>query len=66
MYYEAGFAHGHNIPVIFTCFADAIDHVHFDTRQYNHIVWTDADDLRIRLAQRISATIGDGPMRGTS
>jgi hypothetical protein len=60
---DAGFAHGHNIPVIFTCSADAIDKVHFDTRQYNHIAWKDHGDLRVRLANRISATIGDGPMK---
>lgn len=61
VYYEAGFAHGLNVPVIFTCRADALIDVHFDTRQYNHIAWQDADDLRDRLAKRISATIGDGP-----
>ncbi|MBV1707850.1 MAG: hypothetical protein KGQ37_11660 [Hyphomicrobiales bacterium] len=63
VYYEAGFAHGLNIPVIFTCKENAIDRVHFDTRQYNHITWTDAKDLRNKLAQRISATIGDGPAK---
>jgi len=36
VYYEAGFAHGLNIPVIFTCRKDAIGKVHFDIRQYNH------------------------------
>lgn len=61
VYYEAGFAHGLNIPVIFTCRADAISRVHFDTRQYNHITWKDPTDLRHALAARISATIGDGP-----
>lgn len=63
VYYEAGFAHGHRIPVIFTCKEDAIDSVHFDTRQYNHIAWKDTDELRTRLAQRVSATIGDGPLK---
>lgn len=63
VYYEAGFAHGHSIPVIFTCKQDALERVHFDTRQYNHIAWTGAGDLRTRLAQRISATIGDGPLK---
>jgi nucleoside 2-deoxyribosyltransferase len=65
VYYEAGFAHGHGIPVIFTCREDIIGKVHFDTRQYNHITWKAADDLRQRLAQRISATIGDGPLKKT-
>lgn len=64
VYYEAGFAHGLNIPVIFTCKKDAIDSVHFDTRQYNHIIWENSKDLRTRLAQRISAVIGDGPLKG--
>lgn len=57
VYFEAGFAMGLGIPVIWTCKADEIDQVHFDTRQYNHIVWTDADDLKIRLIDRIEATI---------
>ncbi|PCJ68313.1 MAG: hypothetical protein COA62_14130 [Rhodobiaceae bacterium] len=61
VYYEAGFAHGLNIPVIFTCRADAIDYVHFDTRQFNHIFWETPEDLASQLSQRISATIGDGP-----
>lgn len=63
VYYEAGFAHGLTIPVIFICREDAIGKVHFDTRQYNHITWKTPEELRARLAQRISATIGDGPLR---
>lgn len=63
VYYEVGFAHGLNIPVIFTCRTDAIDKVHFDTRQYNHIAWATPGELKERLAKRISATLGDGPMR---
>ncbi len=62
VYYEAGFAHGLNIPVIFTCRGDAISSVHFDTRQYNHITWKTPEELRERLAKRVSATIGDGPL----
>ena len=61
VYYEAGFAHGLNLPVIFTCRKDAIEKVHFDTRQYNHIVWETPEELRDKLAKRIAATIGDGP-----
>jgi len=63
VYYESGFAHGLNIPAIFTCHEDAIDKVHFDTRQYNHITWKTPEELQARLAQRISATIGDGPLK---
>ncbi|MFN7307973.1 MAG: hypothetical protein ACK5TQ_15535, partial [Acetobacteraceae bacterium] len=63
VYYEAGFAHGLNLPVIFTCQKGSLSFVHFDTRQYNHIEWSSGDELRKRLAQRISATIGDGPLK---
>ena len=62
VYYEAGFAHGLNIPVIFTCRRDCIREVHFDTRQYNHISWQSPEELRRKLYQRITATIGDGPL----
>ena len=63
VYYEAGFAHGLEIPVIFTCREDMMDKVHFDTQQYNHITWKneELDDLTKKIALRIAATIGDGP-----
>ena len=63
VYYEAGFAHGLNIPVIFTCRKNALERIHFDTRQYNHIVWRNPDELRQRLEERIGAVIGYGPVR---
>ena len=61
VYYEAGFAHGLGIPVIFTCRKDIIDEVHFDTRQYAHILWDSASGLRSSLRDRIIARIGEGP-----
>ncbi|MCY3690904.1 MAG: hypothetical protein OXI54_05395 [Chloroflexota bacterium] len=61
VYYEAGFAHGLGIPVIFTCRADAVDTLHFDTNHYNHIVWATPEELRERLKNRILAVIGEGP-----
>lgn len=64
VYYEAGFAQGLDLPVIFTCREDSLCKVHFDTRQYNHLVWEDPEDLRERLEKRICAVIGDGPLRG--
>jgi nucleoside 2-deoxyribosyltransferase len=57
VYYEAGFAQGLNRDVIWACREDEIEKVHFDTRQYNHIVWKDAMDLRKKLVNRIKATI---------
>lgn len=62
VYYEAGFAQGLGLPVIWTCRANLIDQVHFDTRQFNHIVWDTAEELRDKLTNRIRATIGQGPL----
>lgn len=63
VYYEAGFAHGLNIPVIFTCRQDILKDIHFDTRQYNHIPWEEdkLEEFSKALSDRISAVIGDGP-----
>ena len=61
VYYEAGFAHGLGIPVIFTCRSDKIDEVHFDTRQYAHIRWNSTSKLRHSLRDKILARIGEGP-----
>ena len=58
VYYEAGFAHGLGIPVIWSVRHDDLKNVHFDTRQYNHIVWEGETDLRDKLRDFILATIG--------
>lgn len=58
VYYEAGFAQGLGIPVIWAARADCISHVHFDTRQYAHIVWNTPEELRTALLNRIGALIG--------
>ncbi len=63
VYYEAGFAHGLNIPLIFTCRKDVLEKIAFDTRQYPHIVWGTPEELRYNLATRIAAVVGDGPYR---
>lgn len=61
VYYEAGFAQGLGLPVIWTCRKNMIGYVHFDTRQYAHIDWETPEELRDKLSKRISATLGDGP-----
>jgi hypothetical protein len=61
VYYEAGFAHGLNRPVIYTCREDTFKKIHFDLRQYVCIDWDTPVDLKSRLAKRISAIFGDGP-----
>ena len=65
VYYEAGFAHGLGLPVIFTCRKDMMDKLHFDTRQFNHIIWEDPEDLCRQLMNRIGSAIGDGPSRNS-
>lgn len=63
VYYEAGFAHGLDLPVIFMCREG--DEPHFDIRQYNCIFWNydNLDDARERLKNRILATLGKGPLQ---
>jgi nucleoside 2-deoxyribosyltransferase len=58
VYFEAGYALGRGIPVIWTCKKDDIEKLHFDIRQYNTIDWVSESDLKERLHQRIRATIG--------
>lgn len=64
VYFEAGFAMGLGFPVIWTCRHDDLRNTHFDTRQYNFIVWEPdkLDQLTDALQQRIEATIGRGPI----
>ena len=56
VYFEAGFAKGLEIPVIWTCRKDHFSQLHFDTDHFNHIVWVDPMDLHDRLKSRIEAT----------
>lgn len=58
VYFEAGYALGRGLPVIWTCREDQIDEAHFDTRQYNHLLWSTAEDLRERLYRRIEVVVG--------
>lgn len=63
VYYEAGFAHGLGLPVIFMCREDALKDMHFDIRQYNCILWNPEklEDAKAQLKNRILATLGQGP-----
>ena len=63
VYYEAGFAHGLEKDVIFSCHIDQFDSVHFDTSHRNHILWKTPAELRTMLRQRIVETIGICPVR---
>jgi len=44
--------------VIWCVRKDQLDEVHFDTRQYNHIVWETPEELKEKLYQLIRAGIG--------
>ena len=57
VFYEAGFAHALGLPVIFSCRKD--QKLHFDTRQYTHILWETEEDLYTQLREKIGALIGD-------
>jgi nucleoside 2-deoxyribosyltransferase len=55
VYYEAGFAMGLGIPVIWTVREDFIDSLHFDTNHYSHIKYKTPEELRTKLTNRILA-----------
>lgn len=60
-YFEAGFALGLGRPVVWTVHAEDVKNLHFDTRQFNHIVWNDEGDLRKKLGTHLLAVFGRGP-----
>ncbi len=57
VYYEAGFAHGLGREVIGCCRSGEAKELAFDTRHLGHVVWSDAADLREKLANSIRANI---------
>ena len=63
VYYEAGFAYGLGLEVIYSCRKSPKNDLNFDTRQYHHILWETPEDLRIQLRDRIRARVGEGPKR---
>ena len=64
VYFEAGFALGFGLQVIWTCKKSELDEkkIHFDTRQYNFVTWEEnkLDEFKVALQNRIEATIGRG------
>jgi hypothetical protein len=65
VYFEAGYALGLGLRVIWLCREDQLKDVHFDTRQYNFLQWKAEEyaDLAKRLQNRIEATLGRGPVK---
>jgi len=62
VYFEAGFAMGLGIPVIWTCQQTDIEKAHFDTRQYQHLLWEKPEDLKEKLMNHIAARIPNHPL----
>jgi nucleoside 2-deoxyribosyltransferase len=60
-YWEAGFAHGLGLPVIYTCEADAFEKkgTHFDTNHFHTIKWDAGNpaEAASRLRDTIRATL---------
>jgi hypothetical protein len=56
VYFEAGYALGRGRPVIWTCQKDWMDAnpLPFNTRQYRHLQWRDAEDLHNQLSARVA------------
>jgi nucleoside 2-deoxyribosyltransferase len=57
VYFEAGYALGRGQKVIYTCKEGDINNAHFDTRNYQHLLWKDAADLKRKLIDKIEAYI---------
>ena len=64
-YFEAGFAIGLGRPVVWTVRKDEVTKLHFDTRQFIHLVWEDEPDLRNKLSLHLQAVFGRGPASST-
>jgi nucleoside 2-deoxyribosyltransferase len=64
VYYEAGFAHGLGLPVVFMCRQG--EELHFDVRQYNTIFWKpeQLQEAKSNLKNRILATLGTRTFAG--
>lgn len=60
-YFEAGLALGFGKTVIWTVNQDDLKNVHFDTRQFSHVVWASHEELREKLRNVIVAVVGVGP-----
>lgn len=57
VYFEAGYALGSGQKVIYTCREDHIESAHFDTRNYQHLVWKDNEEFKRKLMDKIEVFI---------
>jgi len=59
VYFEAGYGLGRGLKVIYTCHVEHFAETHFDTNNYPHIIYTSAEELRLKLIAKIEAWIKD-------
>jgi nucleoside 2-deoxyribosyltransferase len=57
VYFEAGYALGRGLKVIYTCHQDWFKQSHFDTNHFPHIIYKDPTDLYYKLKLKIEARI---------
>ncbi len=62
VYFEAGYAAGRGMPVIYTCRKDWFDgekemRSHFDTNHFPHIIYETTEELKEKLKNKIEAWI---------
>lgn len=57
VYFEAGLAMGLGVPIVWTCQQADYEGTHFDTRQYQHLLWETPQDLKEKLVNHIAARI---------
>jgi hypothetical protein len=57
VYFEAGYALGRGLKVIYTCHQDWFKQSHFDTSHFPHIIYKDPTDLYAKLKLKIEAWI---------
>jgi nucleoside 2-deoxyribosyltransferase len=58
VYFDAGYAMGRNLPVIWCVRKDDLHNVHFNTSQCNHVVWETTEELKEKLYDVICAVVG--------
>ena len=62
VYFEAGYAKGLGLEVVWLCNETDFDNLHFDTEHYSFIKWSEKDYAKLKkdLSNRIISTIGKG------
>ncbi len=65
VYFEAGYAMGNNIDIIWTCNKELSKEMAFDIRQYNCLFWErgNMEVFADKLQNRIENAIGEGPLK---